>query len=501
MGNLKSSDPTSLDTEGMFEDAAYWNRYDQTTPWGGVRWNDDRTAMTQYLSPEMQQLMGMQMGMYGGALSEMMAWFGMDPNAFSSFGMPDDGGGGPSDPFPGGGGGDGGASDTIYKDPNTQDTNKSLADSPQADWGPGNWYNLYEKLGMPHGGDEGDDTNWSDSGLVPRWFSETHHGDDPIAFVSWWLRNEDRGGYTQEDFESVGLEYGDIWSSESVPDVWLGHILEMTGNTSEGLPPPRPAGPQVTPDDGGASDTIPGGDGDGDGDGNVGGGGWPWGTGGTGGPFSSWGGRQPEMFWAEDIPSLLWEMDWDAIPDLPTLDQFSEDRERITNEMYTQGLGLLDPYLQEQESKRRQGLADRGIPISAEIGQAEMGDFGRERTKHLGDLTFASTMGGYDEAARQFGLGLGAYSTGLQGEMSRLGMQNQARTQGWNERMGVRSQKWNELASILGMSMMPSQQMGYNFNPSINTMEGYGLRQQNNQFNAGLFNDWMSDIFNSISFV
>ena len=70
--------------------------------------------------------------------------------------------------------------------------------------------------------------------------------------------------------------------------------------------------------------------------------------------------------------------------------------------------------------------------------------------------------------------------------------------------MGVRGQKWNELASILGMSQINPQSMGqqgYNFNPNIDVMGGYGMEYQNNQFNSGLFNQWMSDIFGSISFM
>lgn len=410
MSNLKADAPEPTDVEGMFEDAAYWNRYDQTTPWGGVRWNDDRTAMTQYLSPEMQELMGMQMGMYGGALSQMMAWFGMDPNAFDSFGME------PGDVGDGGG--------PIRPDPEDPDT-----------WPPG-WY--FDENGW-HTRKENDDY---DPDLAKARRYGIPRDDDSGGGGGG---DDDRTLIRRPDGRKIPIDPDDLFPPE---DDWLNE---------------DPYEPNV-----------------------------------TGGPWNSWGNTRPEMFFSEDIPSLLWEMDWDAIPDLPTLDQFDEDRDRITQEMYTQGLGLLDPYLQQQEGKQRQGLADRGIPISAEIGRAEMGDFNRMRGRSLGDLSFASTMGGYDEAARQFGLGLGAYSTGLQGEMSRLGMQNQARGQAWNERMGVRTQQYNELASLLGMSMMPSQQMGYNFNPSIDTMGGYGMEYGRNQFNSGLFNQWMSDIFGSI---
>jgi len=485
MGNLKSSSPTSPDVEGMFEDAAYWNRYNQTTPWGGIRWNEDRTAMEQYLSPEMQQLMGMQMGMYGGALAEMMSWFGMDPSAFASFGM--------NPEFPGYSG-EGDLPPDWYYDPETgewyPDVNldptqesKSLT-APEFDDAEG-WQELFGQWGMPQfGPNQGpEDENWT--GSVPTWFSETRHGNDPAAYAAWYAMERldiDPSVFFGEEGRQPG------WGSDDFQSDWQSQLNNALGL----LTPRRPTG-RYDDDDGTPADDLP--------PYTPPGGGMPWGTGETGGPFSNWGGREPEMFFAENIPELLWELDWDAIPDLPTMDQFTEDRERLTQEMYTQGLGLLDPYLQEQESVRRQGLSDRGIPISAEIGMAEMGDFGRERARHLGDLTFASTMGGYDEAARQFGLGLGAYQTGLQGELSRLGAANQARSQAWNERMGVRSQKWNELASILGMSMAPSQQMGYNFNPNIDTMSGYGMEYQNNQYNAGLFQQYFSDILGAISFM
>ena len=66
--------------------------------------------------------------------------------------------------------------------------------------------------------------------------------------------------------------------------------------------------------------------------------------------------------------------------------------------------------------------------------------------------------------------------------------------------MGVRTQKWNELASLLGMNQLPSQQMGYNFNPSIDTMGGYGMEYNRNQYNSGLMNSWLRDFMGSISF-
>lgn len=484
MGKKTSDLPNPEDMAPMFEDAAYWNRYNQTTPWGNVEWNDDRTAMTQTLSPEMQQLMGMQMSMYGGALGEMMNWFGMDPNAMSSFGS-----GGLEDPF-GGLGGDGDddyLDDDDYQDDNNWELDDDNWTSGDADldqvlalsstnMGTDDWQSAFGHWGIPQG-----DGNWE--GGVPDWFADTRHGDDPAAYAAWHAMQN--MGVDSSVFFADGDQPQD-WTSGDFRDDW------KRGLTAALVGPRRPGGRATPLDDG----SIEGPDTTGPGDGYD-----PWGTGQTGGPAGGWGGRQPEMFYSEDIPQLLSTLDWDAIPDLPTLDQFGEDRERITSAMYEQGLGLLDPYLQKMDAQSRQSLADRGIPIGAEIGMAERGDFNRTRGKSLSDLSFSSLMGGYDEAARQFELGLGAYGTGLQGELARIGASNTARGQAWNERMGVRTQKYNELANLLGMSMMPSQQMGYNFNPNIDTMSGYGMGLQSDQFNAGIMNDWANNIFGAISFM
>jgi hypothetical protein len=170
--------------------------------------------------------------------------------------------------------------------------------------------------------------------------------------------------------------------------------------------------------------------------------------------------------------------------------------------MFNQGMNLLNPYFTEQEATRRQMLADRGVPIASEIGLAEMGDFGREKGNLMSNLSLESILGGYDEAARQFGLGLQSYQTGLGGELARIGAANQARGQAWNERMGVRQQKFNELLSVLGLTPSGGTgQQGYNFNPNVDVMGGYGMGLQQDMYNSGVFNQWLNNLFNSISFV
>lgn len=479
-GNLKADIPSPEEMAPMFEDAAYWNRYNQYTPWGNVVWNDDRTSMYQELPPYMWDMLGSQMGLRQAALGELLSWFGGSPIDFS--GMYGGGGGGAppyaQGPFDGG----------PYNQEEEGPLDESLKSyiSSYTDWGPKSWQDAFSTWGMPTYENEQMMNNWwgQSGGLVPDWFANTRHGADPSAYAAWYAVN--RLGV---DPSLLGIDK-QMWTSEDLPDNWVKIISEALGTG-------QPTGGLDDAGGGGGRDEVakpvPE---------------WPynfaggnWGTGMTGGPWGGYGGREPEMFYATDIPSLLWNINWDEVPDLPTLDQFSADRERITNEMYSQGLSLLDPYLQEQEARRRQSLSDRGIPISAEIGMAEMGDWGRERSKALSDLSFSSLMGGYDEAARQFGLGLQSYGAGLQGELARLGMANQARGQAWNERMGVRGQKFNELASILGLAGFGTQQQGYNFNPGIDTMGGYGLGTQNSQFNSGLFNSWLMDIFNSIQFM
>lgn len=488
MGSMKADMPSPSDMESMFEDAAYWNRYNQYTPFGNVVWNDDRTSMTQEIPEWMWPMMSQQMGLQSAALSELLGWFGGSPYEFGY------------NPFSAGGGGGGtaGGGGPFNQEPDfaslakqlgvSPEMVKSLWSGPSEGWSPEEWNTMRGIWGANQWGPTWDETgNWSETGLTPSWFSGSRQGDDPAAYAAWYAMENlgvDPSIFFGEDWQEQYETHGpsgrpQMWTSDMFVDDWESRLNEELGipfdwRSDGGVPPSWP------PD---------------------------WfseGSRETGGPFGAYGGREPEMFWSEDIPNLEWLINWDEVPDLPTLDQFTEDRESITRAMYEQGMGLLTPYMEEQEARRRQSLADRGIPISAEIGSAEMGDWGRTQGKMLGDLSFASLMGGYDEAARQFGLGLGAYQTGLQGELARLGASNQARGQAWNERMGVRGQKFNELASILGL--MPTQttttgQQPYNFNPNIDVMGGYGIGAGMNQFNTGLFNQWMNNIFNAMSFL
>ena len=485
MGQMKADMPSVTDMNRMFEDAAYWNRYDQTTPFGNVEWNDDRTAMTQTIPEWMWPMMGSQMGLQYAALNELMGWFGGSPY---DFGFGDES----STPWGsrGGSGGSGNTGDTGgRRSPRRRDTSAKSFTSDFTDYQ--EWQDLYEAMGIDYGKNEGWETtgNWSENNLVPQWFAETRHGEDPDAYAAWFAM--DRLGIDPEAiFGPSGRKAG--WTSDDLPeDLWEILAAETGESFNPGVRRPR-----RRVEDGRNAES--------EGDTTTGPPGWPYGGGMSGGPWDSYGGREPEMFWSEDIPNLEWLLNWDEIPDLPTLDQFNEDRERITREMYEQGYSLMQPQLEEGEAKRRQSLADRGIPIGAEIGMAEMGDWGRTKGRALSDLSFSSMMGGYDEAAREFGLGLQSYGTGLQGELARLGAANQARNQAWGERMGVRGQKFNELASILGM--MPTQTTGtsqqpYNFNPNIDTMGGYNINTQREMFNTGLLNQWMDNIFSMIGFL
>jgi len=483
MSGLKADSPEPTDVEGMFEDAAYWNRYNQYTPWGNVEWNDDRSSMTQTLSPEMLQQQRMRMALSGGALSEMMNWFNIDPNMYSSFGNP---GEQPFDP------------DNPTWPPRTPFPTDGVPGGPgdtgnPADYPPGvkpPWQLPQDPTGT------GGHLKGSLARMLANFIGSSRDGAQPVG---------------RDGAQPVGRDGGqppfDWWDDGQPPfDWWDDDVRDRTPYTEGDTRTPYPVDgrtpyPVVDPRD---PDLIPVPKDPDDpffagGDGGAGGGGTPGGQ--TGGPWNSWGGRQPEMFWEDNPPSLLSELNWDAIPDLPSLEDFEGDRNRITNAMYEQGMGLLDPYLRETEGRGRQSLANRGISTAAEIGRAEMGDFGRMRGKALGDLSFSSLMGGYDEASRQFGLGLSAYGQGLQGELQRVGVNNNARTQAWNETMGVRNQKWNELATLLGFNQTQAQQMGYNFNPAIDTMQGYGMEYQNNQFNAGLMNQYFSDLMGAAQFL
>lgn len=108
MSTSKGGGGRIINPREMFAANAEYNRLNQYTPFGSVEYSGpNNTNVTQTMSPEMLALLNQQMGLRGGALSNLLAQYGASPTNI----------GNPGDAAAAGGGGGGGAPAGAGTDP------------------------------------------------------------------------------------------------------------------------------------------------------------------------------------------------------------------------------------------------------------------------------------------------------------------------------------------------------------------------------------------------
>lgn len=155
-----------------------------------------------------------------------------------------------------------------------------------------------------------------------------------------------------------------------------------------------------------------------------------------------------------------------GLPSLPT--DYNAYRSDAEKAFYDRSAGLLNEQFKQQEDQLRQTLANQGLQTGSQAYGQELGTFNQRRNDTYQNLANDAVLFGGQEASR-----------GL-ADMSNL------RNQLFGERGAVRSNQFNELASLLGLSQV--QQPGLNsfFAPGqANVMDAYGLNQSalQNNFN------------------
>lgn len=134
---------------------------------------------------------------------------------------------------------------------------------------------------------------------------------------------------------------------------------------------------------------------------------------------------------AGDIQKSL---DYSNLTALPGANDFSAERERVTNALYGQATSRLDPMFNQREDKARARLANMGISENSDAYRTELDNFGRDRNDAYSTAMNEAIRAGGDEQSRIFGLALGARQQG-QNEADNMGnfanlAQNQEFTQG-----------------------------------------------------------------------
>jgi hypothetical protein len=212
----------------------------------------------------------------------------------------------------------------------------------------------------------------------------------------------------------------------------------------------------------------------------------------------------------------------DNLPTLPT--DFEDTRRQVTQSVFDRQLGLLQPEFTRQREALEQNLADRGLPIGGEAYNSAIDRLERQQGEQQQRLAQQADVAGGQEASRLFGQASTARGQlfreaaaqgefGLAGQQQAFGQQaanvaqqnaarqqqiadqlranelnNMARQAQLSERVGLRGQQFNELASLLGG---PQIQRPTFFTPSaINTLGANTLAQSAaaNAFNQGMAN-------------
>ena len=166
-------------------------------------------------------------------------------------------------------------------------------------------------------------------------------------------------------------------------------------------------------------------------------------------PATTQSGNRPPLFYAGNSPDLAYQVDQTQVPGMPTLDNYQQDIQSVSDSIYNQGASRLDPMFAQRQTDMQEQLAARGLPIGSSVNNLQQDQFGRDMSDAYNNLFQQSNLAGRQEHSRLFGLGMGAHQQGMQNQLNQIGLQNQARGQGFNEQMGVRQQMFSEMSNML----------------------------------------------------
>ncbi|MGI9345512.1 MAG: hypothetical protein ACR2PW_04525 [Gammaproteobacteria bacterium] len=129
-------------------------------------------------------------------------------------------------------------------------------------------------------------------------------------------------------------------------------------------------------------------------------------------------------------------INFEGLPQLPGLDDFGEERQRVEQAFFDRTLGLLNPEFERQQRGLEQSLQNRGIPLGSEIRGEEFDVFNTSRNEALSRAAQDAVAAGGAEQNRLFGLS------------------QAARQQGIAERQALRAGPLAEIAALLGQQQV-----------------------------------------------
>jgi len=220
-------------------------------------------------------------------------------------------------------------------------------------------------------------------------------------------------------------------------------------------------------------------------------------------PLMNWN-QMPTTGQPVSAANLQTGLDYSGAPALPDV---TDTRNRVEDAIYGRATSRLDPRFQQQESDMRSRLYNQGLREGDAAWEREFGNFGRDKTDAYQTAMNEAIMGGGQEAARDFGMGLQGRQQAI-GEINRQGdfynqaaaqqqglaqqasaYQTQQRQQAIAEEMQRRGFSLNEINAILtgqqvGMPAMPNFSQAAAAQP----VQALSAAQMQGQANLDAFN-------------
>lgn len=126
-----------------------------------------------------------------------------------------------------------------------------------------------------------------------------------------------------------------------------------------------------------------------------------------------------------------------GLADLPGVNDFSAERQKVEDALYNRATARLDPRFEQDKRELETRLANQGITQGSDAYATAMGNFGRSRNDAYSSAMNDAILAGGGEQSRMFGLGLQARQQGV-GERFGLGeFANQAQAQQFGQNLGA----------------------------------------------------------------
>jgi hypothetical protein len=128
-------------------------------------------------------------------------------------------------------------------------------------------------------------------------------------------------------------------------------------------------------------------------------------------------------------PDYMQGINFGGVPNMPGTGDYSADRDAYSQAMYERSMSLQRPEFEAQSRATTQMLANRGLPITGEAYEGEMGRLERSQGDIRQRIAADAIAQGSQEQSRLFGLGLTARQQGI-GEQLQQGQVQSAARQG-----------------------------------------------------------------------